>query len=72
MGFSDTAPQARLLRAGQQLFGIRLSHHAPTVTWFAVDETRPPFFLADFWMLWRGYRGTKATPADGDHLLYSS
>lgn len=43
----------------------------PTVTWFAVDETRPLFFFAGVWMPWTGHRGTKANPADGDHLLYS-
>ena len=43
----------------------------PTVTWFAVDETRPLFFFAGVWMPWSGHRGTKANPADGDHLLYS-
>ena len=43
----------------------------PTVTWFAVDESRPLFFFAGVWMPWNGHRGTKANPADGDHLLYS-
>jgi putative SOS response-associated peptidase YedK len=40
-------------------------------TWFAQDETRPPFFFAGIWRPWTGHRGTKANPADGDHLLYS-
>jgi len=43
----------------------------PTCTWFALDETRPLFFFAGVWMHWFGHRGTKANPADGDHLLYS-
>ncbi|MES2294332.1 MAG: SOS response-associated peptidase family protein [Pseudomonadota bacterium] len=43
----------------------------PTVTWFAIDETRPLFFFAGVWMPWSGHRGTKANPANGDHLLYS-
>lgn len=40
-------------------------------TWFALDEKRSPFFFAGVWMPWTGHRGTKANPADGDHLLYS-
>lgn len=40
-------------------------------TWFALDEKRSPFFFAGVWMPWNGHRGTKANPADGDHLLYS-
>lgn len=43
----------------------------PTVTWFALDDSRPLFFFAGVWMPWSGHRGTKAKPADGDHLLYS-
>ena len=40
-------------------------------TWFALSEDRPLFFFAGVWMPWTGHRGTKASPADGDHLLYS-
>lgn len=40
-------------------------------TWFALDDGRSPFFFAGVWMPWDGKRGTKANPADGDHLLYS-
>jgi putative SOS response-associated peptidase YedK len=40
-------------------------------TWFALDETRPLFFFAGIWRPWTGHRGTKANPADGDHLLFS-
>lgn len=43
----------------------------PTVTWFAQDDARPPFFFAGVWRPWTGHRGTKANPADGDHLLFS-
>jgi putative SOS response-associated peptidase YedK len=45
---------------------------APSIwTWFAKDETRPVMFFAGIWRDWEGTRGTKAHPADGQHLLYS-
>ena len=42
-----------------------------TPSWFALDETRTLFFFAGIWRPWTGHRGTKANPADGDHLLFS-
>jgi putative SOS response-associated peptidase YedK len=45
---------------------------SPKVThWFALDESRPPFFFAGLWRPWTGTRGTKANLAVGDHLLFS-
>jgi putative SOS response-associated peptidase YedK len=45
---------------------------SPKVThWFALDESRPPFFFAGIWRPWTGTRGTKANLAVGDHLLFS-
>jgi putative SOS response-associated peptidase YedK len=43
----------------------------PTCTWFARDESRPLMFFAGIWRPWNGRRGTKAAPAEGDHLLFS-
>jgi putative SOS response-associated peptidase YedK len=43
----------------------------PVPTWFAQDGSRPLFFFAGIWRPWRGRRGTKANPADGEHLLFS-
>jgi putative SOS response-associated peptidase YedK len=40
-------------------------------TWFALDETRPLFFFAGIWRSWRGTRGTKANPVEGNHMLFS-
>jgi putative SOS response-associated peptidase YedK len=40
-------------------------------TWFAIDETRPPFCFAGIWRPWEGIRGTKAARVEGDHLLFS-
>lgn len=40
-------------------------------TWFAIDESRPPFFFAGIWRPWTGTRGTKAAPVEGEHLIYS-
>lgn len=42
-----------------------------TCTWFARDEARTPFAFAGIWRPWRGRRGTKANPVDGEHLLFS-
>jgi len=39
--------------------------------WFALDERRPLFAFAGIWRQWTGTRGTKAAPAEGEHLLYS-
>jgi putative SOS response-associated peptidase YedK len=40
-------------------------------TWFALDESRPLFFFAGIWRSWRGTRGTKANPIEGNHTLFS-
>jgi putative SOS response-associated peptidase YedK len=40
-------------------------------TWFARDEERTPFAFAGIWRPWSGTRGTKASPAVGDHLVFS-
>jgi putative SOS response-associated peptidase YedK len=39
--------------------------------WFALDHSRPLFAFAGIWRPWTGTRGTRAAPADGEHLLYS-
>ncbi len=41
-----------------------------TPTWFALDDSRPLFAFAGIWTPWRGTRGTKANPVEGEHLLY--
>ncbi len=43
----------------------------PSPCWFALDETRPLFFVAGIWRLWVGNPGQNALPARGDHLIYS-
>jgi putative SOS response-associated peptidase YedK len=40
-------------------------------TWFAQDDTRPLMFFAGIWREWDGWRGTKAVPVAGKHLLFS-
>lgn len=42
-----------------------------TPVWFAADESRPTLCFAGIWRPWMGTRGTKAAPAEGEHLLYS-
>ena len=41
-----------------------------TATWFAADESRPLLAFAGIWTTWRGTRGTKADPVQGEHRLY--
>ena len=39
--------------------------------WFALDPDRTPFAFAGIWRPWTGTRGPKASPEDGEHLLFS-
>jgi putative SOS response-associated peptidase YedK len=39
--------------------------------WFALSEKRPLFFFAGIWRSWKGTRGTKTEPVEGEHLLFS-
>jgi putative SOS response-associated peptidase YedK len=41
-----------------------------TPTWFALSDDRPLFAFAGIWTPWRGVRGTKANPVDGEHQLF--
>lgn len=41
-----------------------------TPTWFALSDDRPLAFFVGIWTRWRGTRGTKANPINGDHLLF--
>jgi putative SOS response-associated peptidase YedK len=41
-----------------------------TPVWFALDDSRPLFAFAGIWTPWRGVRGTKAHPVEGEHRLY--
>ena len=41
-----------------------------TPTWFALNESRPLFAFAGIWTPWRGVRGTKTNPIEGEHKLY--
>jgi putative SOS response-associated peptidase YedK len=39
-------------------------------TWFATAEDRPLFAFAGLWTPWRGVRGTKSAPVEGEHELF--
>jgi putative SOS response-associated peptidase YedK len=39
-------------------------------TWFAADETRSPLAFAGLWTRWRGARGPKSRPIEGEHRLF--
>lgn len=41
-----------------------------TSTWFALGPERPLFAFAGIWTTWRGVRGPKANPVDGEHRLF--
>ena len=38
-----------------------------TPIWFALAEHRPLFAFAGLWTSWRGMRGPKSAPVEGDH-----
>jgi putative SOS response-associated peptidase YedK len=39
--------------------------------WLALGEDRPLFAFAGLWRPWRGVRGPKGAPVDGDHELFA-
>jgi putative SOS response-associated peptidase YedK len=41
-----------------------------TPMWFALSEDRPLFAFAGLWTRWRGVRGPKIAPIDGEHELF--
>jgi putative SOS response-associated peptidase YedK len=41
-----------------------------TPTWFALSEDRPLFAFAGLWTPWRGARGPKSAPIEGEHQLF--
>jgi putative SOS response-associated peptidase YedK len=41
-----------------------------TPKWFALSEDRPLFAFAGLWTSWRGVRGPKSAPVDGQHELF--
>jgi putative SOS response-associated peptidase YedK len=41
-----------------------------TPTWFAFSEERPLAFFAGLWTRWKGIRGPKANPIEGEHTLF--
>ena len=41
-----------------------------TPKWFALDKDRRLFAFAGLWTPWRGVRGPKSAPVDGQHELF--
>ena len=41
-----------------------------TPTWFAFDDSRPLAFFAGIWTPWKGIRGSKGKPVEGEHQLF--
>jgi putative SOS response-associated peptidase YedK len=42
-----------------------------TPVWFARDDSRPLFAFAGVWGRWRGARGPKSAPVEGEHELFA-
>jgi putative SOS response-associated peptidase YedK len=42
-----------------------------TPTWFAFDDSPPLAVFPGIWTTWRGKRGPKSKPAEGEHQLYA-
>ena len=38
--------------------------------WFALSDDRPLFAFAGLWTRWRGVRGPKSAPIEGQHELF--
>ncbi len=41
-----------------------------TPIWFALNDDRPLFAFAGLWTRWRGVRGRKSAPVNGEHQLF--
>ena len=41
-----------------------------TPKWFALSQDRPLFAFAGLWTPWRGVRGPKSAPVDGQHEVF--
>jgi putative SOS response-associated peptidase YedK len=41
-----------------------------TPTWFALNEGRPLAVFAGIWTVWRGRRGPKSNPVEGEHQVF--
>jgi putative SOS response-associated peptidase YedK len=41
-----------------------------TPKWFALNDDRPLFAFAGLWTRWRGVRGPKSAPVEGEHELF--
>ena len=41
-----------------------------TPIWFALSDNRPLFAFAGLWTPWRGVRGPKSAPVEGEHELF--
>jgi putative SOS response-associated peptidase YedK len=55
---------------GDLVLRIRRHEARKTPTWFALSEDRPLFAFAGLWTRWRGLRGPKSAPVDGEHELF--
>ena len=57
-------------RARHILLRIRRHEAAQDAHRFALAEDRPLFAFAGLWTPWRGVRGPKSAPVEGDHELF--
>jgi len=59
-----------LHRASDLVLRIRGYEAAQDAKWFALSQDRPLFAFAGLWTPWRGVRGPKSAPVDGQHELF--
>jgi putative SOS response-associated peptidase YedK len=59
-----------LHRPGDIVLRTRRHQARKTPKWFALDAERPLFAFAGLWTPWRGVRGPKSAPVEGEHELF--
>jgi putative SOS response-associated peptidase YedK len=64
------APSSRCLVPATSFCEYEDAKPKKTPTWFALDDSRPLYAFAGIWTTWRGIRGTKANPIEGEHRLF--
>jgi putative SOS response-associated peptidase YedK len=56
---------------GNIVLRVRGHEARKTPKWFALSADRPLFAFAGLWTPWRGVRGPKSAPVEGEHELFA-
>ena len=59
-----------LCRPGNIVLRVADTKPRKTPKWYALDADRPLFAFAGLWTPWRGVRGPKSAPVEGEHELF--